>query len=412
MRAVPVSTRAGIRVVLYSHDTMGLGHMRRNLLIAHAVAREPLGAEVLLIAGARRATAFSPPPGTDVLTLPSLRKEKDSSYSPRRLRIGLEDLIAVRSAAIRATVLSFEPDVLIVDNVPRGAVRELDPTLKELSGTGKTRCVLGLRDVLDESAAVARDWSRAGNMDAIRDFYDAIWVYGDRSVYDLVEEYDFPQDIAAKVLYTGYFDQKVRLEFSGSKRPPFDRLRLPDGPLAVCLVGGGQDGAALARAFAEADLPPGFNGVIVTGPFMDEKLQDELRELTSERPRFRVIDFVSEPMQLLEHADRIVSMGGYNTTCESLSLGKRTLIVPRVTPRTEQWIRATRLEKLGLVDVLHPDALDPEALSAWLASNGGPPPRARDRIDLNGLARIPQFVDEVLGASAPPASAAGARVAI
>lgn len=389
------------RIALYSHDTMGLGHMRRNLLIAHAVARAPLGAVVLLIAGARRATAFSLPPGTDVLTLPSLRKEIDSRYRPRRLRIELEELIAVRSAAIQAAVSSFEPDLLIVDNVPRGAVRELDRTLEELRWNGRTRCVLGLRDVLDEPAAVKRDWTRANNEEAIREFFDAVWVYGDPTVYDLVDEYNFPADIAAKVRYTGYLDQTVRFEFSGSKRPPFERLRLPDGPLAVCVVGGGQDGAELARAFAGADLPRHFNGVIITGPFMDEEPQGAIRELASGHPRLRVIEFVSEPMQLLERADRIVSMGGYNTTCEALSLGKKTLIVPRVTPRLEQWLRATSLQDLGLVDVLHPSAANAGALSAWLRSNGGPPPPARDRIDLNGLARIPELVGELLGAGLP-----------
>jgi len=390
------------RIVLYSHDTMGLGHMRRNILIAHALARPPIGAVVLMIAGARRATAFSLPPGTDCVTLPSLRKEKDSRYRPRRLEIELEELIAVRSAVIRAAVSSFAPDLLVVDNVPRGAVRELDPTLEDLRSNGNTRCVLGLRDVLDEPAAVERDWTRAENEQAIRDFYDAIWVYGDRNVYDLVDEYHFPADIAAKVRYTGYLDQNVRFEFCGRQgSQPLGRLRLPDGRLAVCVVGGGQDGADLARAFAAAEFPPLFNGVIVTGPFMAEKLQSELGELAAGRPRLRVIEFLSEPMHLLKRADRIVAMGGYNTTCEALSLGKRTLIVPRVTPRSEQWIRATSLEGLGLVDVLHPGAVNPGALTAWLRSNGHSPPKARELIDLDGLARIPELVGEILGAPLP-----------
>ena len=66
--------------------------------------------------------------------------------------------------------------MLIVDNVPRGAVRELDPTLEYLHARGHARFVLGLRDVLDDPAAVHRDWHRAENEDAIRDYYDAVWV--------------------------------------------------------------------------------------------------------------------------------------------------------------------------------------------------------------------------------------------
>lgn len=72
--------------------------------------------------------------------------------------------------------------------------------------------------------------------------------------------------------------------------------------------------------------------MIITGPFMDRELQARLRSLADDRPRLRVIEFVPEPMQFQVHADRIVSMGGYNTTCEALSLGKRVLIVPASGP--------------------------------------------------------------------------------
>lgn len=384
---------ARIRVVLYSHDTMGLGHMRRNLLIAQALSRPPLRAVVLLITGSRRATAFSLPASTDCLTLPSLYKEPDSTYRPRRLAVELRELIELRASVIRSAISSFEPDLLIVDNVPRGAVRELDSALEEIRERGRTRCVLGLRDVLDEPARVRRDWTRAANEDAIRNFYDAVWVYGDRAVYDLAREYDFAPDITARVRYTGYLDQRARLQLAGKNG---ENAPVPPGRLALCLLGGGQDGANLAEAFAHADLPPGFRGVIVTGPFMDETLQARLQSLAADRPHLTVVEFVREPMQLAARAERLVSMGGYNTTCEAVSLGKRTLIVPRVKPRTEQLIRATNFQALGLVDVLHPDELTSRSLSSWLASDDAPLPRAADRIDLNGLSRIPDLVEEVL----------------
>src|SRR5207244_11200367 len=87
-------------------------------------------------------------------------------------------------------------------------------------------------------------------------------------------------------------------------------------------------------------------------------------------------------------ADRGMAMGGYKACCEILSFEKRALIVPRVAPEAEQWIRAQRLRDLGLVEVLHPDALSPGALSAWLARDLGPPPPIRQRLDLGGLHRI------------------------
>src|SRR5256885_13139609 len=92
------------------------------------------------------------------------------------------------------------------------------------------------------------------------------------------------------------------------------------------------------------------------------------------RSRFRVLDFVPEPISLIERADRVIAMGGYNTCCEILSFDKHALLVPRVAPEAEQWIRAERLRDLGLVEVLHPDRLEPRALSEWLGRRPGPAP--------------------------------------
>src|SRR5688572_24183006 len=88
---------SGLRVVLYSHDTMGMGHVRRNLLIAQALAAPPLSATVLLVAGVNEATQFALPPGTDCLTLPSLHKTPDGQYRSRALALPLPELIGLRA---------------------------------------------------------------------------------------------------------------------------------------------------------------------------------------------------------------------------------------------------------------------------------------------------------------------------
>src|SRR5215207_2724394 len=183
----PVGARP--RLALYSHDTMGIGHTCRNLLIARTLVAPPVSATVLLIAGAREAGAFPLPPGVDCLTLPALHKSAGGAYAPRALQVGLADLVAVRARTIEAALQAFAPDVLVVDKEPRGAVRELEPALRTLRAGGRTRCVLGLRDVLDDPATVRREWAAAANEDAIEAFYDAVWVYGDPAVYDLAREY-------------------------------------------------------------------------------------------------------------------------------------------------------------------------------------------------------------------------------
>lgn len=385
------------RIALYSHDTMGLGHMRRNLSIATALASSESHPIILMIAGAREAATFAMPAGVDCVTLPAFGKQANGQYRARSLALSVATLAALRANTIRATLESFQPDVLIVDKVPLGALQELEPGLTLLSARGRTRCVLGLRDVLDDPVVAHREWRLGQSDTAICNYYDAVWVYGDPTVYDPVREYGFSHETAVKVRYTGYLDRTVHNGAPAGKDPELlAQLELPPGRLVLCLVGGGQDGYRLAAAFARAKLPPGTHGVIVTGPFMPPAAQKNLHQIASTHPRLRVIEFTTEPERLLRMADSVVAMGGYNTVCELLSFEKRTLIVPRVRPRREQLIRAKRLQELGLLDMLHPDDLTPRALAEWLARGGPTPAGMRNRIDFGGLTRLPHLLTDLL----------------
>ena len=385
------------RIALYSHDTMGLGHMRRNLLLAQSLCESSPNVIILMIAGAREAAAFPMPPNVDCLTLPALSKNRNGHYSCRHMAISLPEMAMVRSGAIRAALEAFEPDVLIVDNVPRGAVRELDATLKSIRGRGRTRTVLGLRDIIDDPAVVRAEWRMAANEQTILDYYDAIWVYGDARVCNPALEYGFRPEVADRLRFAGYLDQRERLSFAGNgDKSLLRKLNLPPGRLILGAVGGGQDGARLADAFTRAQLPPATNSVLLTGPFMPLRTRARILHRAERNPRLRVLEFVREPAVLLDHADRVVAMGGYSTTCEILSFDKHALIVPRVKPRREQFIRAQRLTDLGLVHSIHPDELTADRISAWLARDLGAPPNASSQLDFSGLRRVPELLRELL----------------
>ena len=107
-----------------------------------------------LITGAHEANFFSLPPRSDFLTLPRLHKTPTGVYSAGKLDICVEDLISLRASSICSAIESFRPDLLIVDKVPLGAFGELVPTLKFLRSRGNIKCVLGIRDVLDDPHAV------------------------------------------------------------------------------------------------------------------------------------------------------------------------------------------------------------------------------------------------------------------
>jgi len=423
-----IENRKGkLRIALYSHDTMGIGHMRRNLLIAQVLARNAIkGCEplILLITGGREVCAFGMPAGTDCLTLPSLAKEDNGQYRARRWDMSLPELLELRSQSIAATLEQFGPDVVIVDKVPRGAGGELDQALQVLHAEGWTRFVLGLCDILDDPKTVRQEWKESRAEEAIRHFYDAIWIYGDRRVFDAPAEYQFSPEVAAKVSYSGYLVRKdpaslATLDDTGLLPGLMDPLQ----DLVLCLVGGGQDGSQLAESFADTDFPAGTTGVILTGPFMPQQVQNRLHRKAIRNPRLRILGFVTDSDLLLRRANRVVTMGGYNTVCEILAMQKPALVVPRVQPRQEQLIRAQRLEQLGLLEMLHPSDLNARALRKWLV---GPLPaqtgahfHLQPAIDLDGLDQLPKMLQRLFvapreGKSEIPEtkSKSGLRVAV
>lgn len=382
-----------MRVVLYSHDAQGLGHTRRNLAIATALAATG-GIDVLMITGAHESARFAMPPRVDCLTLPAVSKSLAGEYRPRSLGLSLPALIRVRAGTIRAAVEAFVPDVLIVDKLPAGIQGELLPTLEMLRARGDVRLVLGLRDVLDQPHVVCNEWLRSGTRELMRTSYDAIWVYGDPRVYDLGAEYQLDSDLGARLRWTGYLGRSWCTDGSHPSTPGLPDV--PPGPLALCLVGGGQDGFPLARAFAAAKLPTGTSGVVVTGPFMPADERSELAACAAAREDLCVLPFVPEPGPLIDRAGPIVSMGGYNMLCELLHAGRRPLVVPRVRPRHEQLIRGQRLAAAGVLDLLPPGQLCHERLSAWLAAPMPMDRHPRDVIDLEGLSRLPGLLDDAL----------------
>ncbi len=297
---------------------------------------------------------------------------------------------------IQAALTAFAPDVFIVDKVPQGALDELLPTLRALKATGKTRCILGLRDVLDDPITTRNEWLKSNSDELIRAYYDAIWIYGDPTVYDAVTEYELAPDIAAKVHYTGYLNRmQTRTQPVVRESETLSALQLDGRRLVLCAVGGGQDGYPVAQAFVQATLPANTVGVLLTGPFMPAAQRAELQALAQQQPNLHLINFTADPAPLYQRADAIIAMGGYNTTCEILATQKQALLVPRVTPRLEQWIRAQRLHELGLLDIIHPDHLSPARITQWMHQR----PRSsqvRCPIDLNGLPRLPHLLTELV----------------
>ena len=351
---MPVTTRS-VRILMYSHDSYGLGHLRRTLALAEVFVERNPGTNVLILTGSTVSGAFKMPGGVDTVKLPSAVKVDDGLYAPGRMSIGFEALRELRSDLILSAARSFRPDAFVVDKAPLGMKREVLPTLEYLHDSqAATLTVLGLRDVLDAPDRIRHHWSSSGIDEAIEAFYDLVLVYGPQEVYDPLPEYGLSGAVIEKSRYVGYVGRRPIPDISSG--PPFR-----PGYVLVT-AGGGGDGFRLIEAYLEGlRSRPSLDSVIVTGPLMDSADRRKLENLSRGLP-VRVLEFRTDMERLISAAGAVVSMGGYNTTVELLAAGKPAVIVPRVEPRLEQLIRAERLSALGLVETIHPDDLTPDVL--------------------------------------------------
>ena len=350
-----------LRVVLYSHDSVGLGHQRRNLAIAHALSRHlpELAARPvtgLLLTGVERVVGHLPP-AFDVVRLPGIDKG-GQGYTPREVSVPMPDLIDVRRAILSGAINAFAPDLVVVDRHAFGVDDELLEPLRLLrSEHPGTRVVLGLREILDEPEVAQREWERVGS-ERVRELFDAIWVYGDESVTDLRRTAAVPEELRDLVTHTGY------LSIGRTAR---DFLRELQRPYLLTMVGGGHDGAELCRIAAQAEVPDGMRHVVVAGPQMSGGERAEIEALAG--PRTEVLDEVPEGLLAIRSAEAVACMGGYNTVCEVLSTDRPALVVPREAPRQEQLIRARSLARTGAVDMLRTRDLTIESLGRWFAEH-------------------------------------------
>jgi len=376
------------RLLIYSHDSFGLGHLRRCRTIAHDLVDRYQNLSVLILSGSPIIGSFDFKARVDFVRVPGVIKLRNGEYTSLKLHIDIDRTVAIRSSIVQHTAEVFEPDMFIVDKEPLGLRGEARVTLEMLRARG-TRCILGLRDVMDEPAVLVEEWERKNVFPALDELYDEIWVYGLPEIFDPTAEVPGFADVAPKVEFTGYLRRAVP-----QLATPSTHFGLPDEPFILVTTGGGGDGADLvdwviAAYEAEPDIP--WPALILFGPFLPADLRASFQERVDRIGKLSALVFDSHIELLYQRAAAIVAMGGYNTFCEILSFGKPALVVPRTEPRLEQFLRAERAQDLGLLRML-PFTQDRDArrmayMLRGLPYASVPSEAARSRI-LGGLERI------------------------
>lgn len=397
------------RVLVYSHDTYGLGNIRRMLAISEHLCSVHPDLSILIVTGSPMLHAFRLSPRIDYVKLPCLTRTSQGDYQVKSLGLSYKATMAMRRQILRSTVEQFEPDLILVDKKPFGVDEELKEALDDArSRAGGPKLVLMLRDILDNPATTCRIWTKNNYYQAIETHFDSVMVLGTAEVFDLPTEYRFPPAAAALVDFCGYVGRS--LPNSGGKSAasgadPRIELSIDQAtPLVLVTPGGGEDGAAIIDNYltALADAPQQrFTSVVVTGPEMPEAAHRRAVAVSDGRPDLRVLEFTADMAGLMSTSDLVVSMAGYNTLCEILSAGRPAVVVPRVEPVEEQLIRARLFAERGLVTVIHPAELTPGRLLAAvdeeLARSESKPLRHRRELDMQGLERVEKSLAGLIG---------------
>jgi predicted glycosyltransferase len=354
------------RILTYSHDGVGLGHLRRNLRLINAVLPKVPDASVLMVTGSAASSSFQHPAHVDNLKLPSLSKVANDHYVSHQLGLDRAAVSRLRSSLLVAAVVGYEPDLVLIDFYPLGVQGELTSALRILRERSPTTpIVLGWRDILDSPEQVRREWVDTGQIDAIGDLYDRVLLYGCQEIYDPIVEYGLPATVAERMCFTGYLLDPSLRPSPAERRPTRNRKR---GPAVVCTLGGGEDGQTLAWGFLAAMehlRPKGWTGILVTGPLMAPGDRAALGQ-AAEQQGVTCRTFVPELPALVAGADVVVAMAGYNTVCEVLAAGTPAVLVPRVDPRQEQLLRANVLSERGLARTLVPTEVTGPRLAATI----------------------------------------------
>jgi predicted glycosyltransferase len=382
------------RILMYSHDTFGLGHLRRCRTIAHSLVEDYRGLNIMIISGATIAGAFDYRARVDFVKIPSVIKLRNGEYQSMERHTDLHDTLKMRQSIIRHTAETFQPDIFIVDKEPMGMKGEIEETLTYLKTRGTT-LVLGLREVMDAPHLLDAEWKRKNVMGKIDKFYDAIWVYGPPDFYDPLVGLEVPENVRNKMNFVGFLQRSVSNMEVADHRPKGDYI--------LVTTGGGGDGADLVndvmRAYQQ-DPTLQHKALVVLGPYMPVKKRNKMIRKGETIPYIEVIEFDNRMEELVAGAKAVVAMGGYNTYCEILSFDKPALIVPRVQPREEQLIRAKRASELGLIDMLLPEeSEDPLRMAAALKalpSRQPPSKSAPEGFRLEGLPHITQIVGALM----------------
>jgi predicted glycosyltransferase len=372
-----------LRVMFYVQHLLGIGHLARASRIASALAAD--GFDVAIVTGGLPVPGF-PPPNIRHIALPPIATG-DKGFSGLVDIDGRpvdDDFKAARRDLLLSAYRDFAPDVLVTEAFPFGRrqVRfELLPLLDEAAASARRPLILAsIRDILQERA---KPGANEETVTLIGTYFDAVLVHGDARFARLEDSFPLQGAIADKVVYTGLV----------AAPPPAPATEIYD---IIVSAGGGAVGMDLVRAAVEASvlLPTDLRWCVIAGPNLPEADFIELSGRASEN--VEVFRFRKDFPSLLTGAKLSVSQAGYNTVCDVLRAGVRSLLIPFTAGgETEQSARAMRLQERGRALMLTEAELSVETMRASIEQALATPVGDLPDLDLDGARKTGAIIRDL-----------------
>lgn len=359
------SASAGRRVLLYSNDTYGNGHIRQSLELASRLRRLGDVEAVLVVGSSPRPVALERPDGVDLVTLPSA-VEEGATYRSQTLGVPLADLVRFRGDVITKVVESFGPDVMLVAEQPVGFEAELWPLFRRfVESRSRPRLVLGVRDVVDSADRVNDEWLRLDAWRVVDRMYDRVLVYGDASSLTTAAELRLDKRVGGRVRSVGYLSPSIPSSHGDQSEPRPIVLITDDDATSELILD------AYASFLSSLGNPSAVRSL-------------ELRAGEA------------ATAEAIARAAAVVAIADYPTVCEILAARVPALLIPRQAPSQEQALRADRLAASGRFETVAARDLDAHRLHQFVAATATHAPGDELLVNTHGLDAVAAEVTTLL----------------
>lgn len=375
------------RVFFYVQHLLGIGHLRRAVVLARALVAG--GFDVLLVSGGAPVEGLVLG-GARFHQLPPLRAADESLRDLARLdgRPVDEAFQRQRTEALLGLLGAEAPDIVITEQFPFGRTRlrfELLPLLETARALPKRPLIAcSVRDVVRRAGPERI----AETEQLVERLFDAVLIHGDPHLVPFERSFAGWGRIKERAFHTGYV----------SERELAQGMQSAEGRDEVVVsVGGGAVGAPLLKA-ALAARPRTALADRIWRLLLGENLPAQDRAALAHAEGIVIEPTRPDFTTLLGNATLSISQAGYNTTIETLRCASRAVLVPFATEReTEQADRAEALAERGMVAVVPPGTLSAQSLAdAVDRALAGPSLKSFPPCDVDGGAKTAALLHHLL----------------